>query len=73
MSSCLDCGSPVAPEDRFCGNCGLALRPGAEDELEALLRTLMRTWSMGASVSQQSIEMCGFGEVRMAGVQVTKK
>src|SRR5919205_2080749 len=32
MSSCFDCGSPVAPEDRFCGNCGLALqpRPGAE-------------------------------------------
>ncbi|HWW75472.1 MAG TPA: hypothetical protein VNZ44_08750, partial [Pyrinomonadaceae bacterium] len=35
MSSCFDCGSPVAPEDRFCGNCGIALqtptpRPGAE-------------------------------------------
>src|SRR5215216_2076415 len=34
MSSCYDCGAPVAPEDRFCGNCGLALqpagRPGAE-------------------------------------------
>ncbi|MBV9923577.1 MAG: protein kinase [Acidobacteria bacterium] len=33
-SSCFDCGTPVAPEDRFCGNCGLALqpapRPGAE-------------------------------------------
>src|SRR5687767_15913302 len=27
MSSCFDCGAPVAPEDRFCGNCGLALRP----------------------------------------------
>jgi serine/threonine-protein kinase len=27
MSSCFDCGSPVAPEDRFCGNCGLALQP----------------------------------------------
>ena len=27
MSSCYDCGSPVAPEDRFCGNCGLALQP----------------------------------------------
>jgi serine/threonine protein kinase, bacterial len=32
MSSCYDCGAPVAPEDRFCGNCGLALQPtpGAE-------------------------------------------
>jgi eukaryotic-like serine/threonine-protein kinase len=32
MSSCFDCGSPVTPEDRFCGNCGLALQPapGAE-------------------------------------------
>jgi tRNA A-37 threonylcarbamoyl transferase component Bud32 len=27
MSSCFDCGSPVTPDDRFCGNCGLALRP----------------------------------------------
>ncbi|HEX8722611.1 MAG TPA: protein kinase [Pyrinomonadaceae bacterium] len=26
MSSCYDCGSPVSPEDRFCGNCGLALQ-----------------------------------------------
>ena len=36
MSSCLDCGSPVAPEDRFCGNCGIALqaprRPGPTAE-----------------------------------------
>ncbi len=34
-SSCFDCGSPVAPEDRFCGNCGLALQqpaPRAEGE-----------------------------------------
>ena len=32
MSSCFDCGTPVAPVDRFCGNCGLALQPapGAE-------------------------------------------
>jgi serine/threonine-protein kinase len=29
MSSCFDCGSPVSPEDRFCGNCGLALQPPA--------------------------------------------
>ena len=27
MSACYDCGAPVAPEDRFCGNCGLALQP----------------------------------------------
>jgi tRNA A-37 threonylcarbamoyl transferase component Bud32 len=27
MSSCFDCGAAVAPEDRFCGNCGLALQP----------------------------------------------
>jgi serine/threonine-protein kinase len=27
MTSCFDCGSPVTPEDRFCGNCGLALQP----------------------------------------------
>src|ERR1044072_2749856 len=32
MTSCFDCGAPVAPVDRFCGNCGLALQPapGAE-------------------------------------------
>jgi serine/threonine-protein kinase len=29
MSSCFDCGSPVTPEDRFCGNCGLALPTAA--------------------------------------------
>ncbi|HEV3468874.1 MAG TPA: protein kinase [Pyrinomonadaceae bacterium] len=31
MSDCFHCGAPVAPEDRFCGNCGLSLagRPGA--------------------------------------------
>jgi serine/threonine-protein kinase len=23
--TCFDCGSPVDPEDRFCGNCGIAL------------------------------------------------
>jgi tRNA A-37 threonylcarbamoyl transferase component Bud32 len=28
MSSCFDCGSPVDPEDRFCGNCGIALGAG---------------------------------------------
>jgi serine/threonine-protein kinase len=32
MSSCFDCGSPVAPEDRFCGNCGLALQPAPRAE-----------------------------------------
>jgi serine/threonine-protein kinase len=33
-TSCFDCGSPVAPEDRFCGNCGIALgaaRPAAAE------------------------------------------
>ena len=25
MSSCFNCETPVAPEDRFCGNCGIAL------------------------------------------------
>jgi serine/threonine-protein kinase len=29
MSSCFNCETPVAPEDRFCGNCGIALqKPG---------------------------------------------
>ncbi|HST50977.1 MAG TPA: protein kinase [Pyrinomonadaceae bacterium] len=28
MASCYDCGAQVADEDRFCGNCGIALRPG---------------------------------------------
>src|SRR5438067_1534457 len=32
MSSCFDCGSEVAPEDRFCGNCGIALQPGGAAE-----------------------------------------
>jgi eukaryotic-like serine/threonine-protein kinase len=34
-SSCFDCGSPLDPEDRFCGNCGIALnanRPVAAAE-----------------------------------------
>lgn len=26
MSSCFNCETPVAPEDRFCGNCGIALK-----------------------------------------------
>src|SRR5687768_9858892 len=34
MSSCYDCGSPVAPEDRFCGNCGLALQPAGSPGAE---------------------------------------
>ncbi|HEX7314182.1 MAG TPA: protein kinase [Pyrinomonadaceae bacterium] len=32
MSSCFDCGSPVSVEDRFCGNCGLALQPAPRAE-----------------------------------------
>jgi eukaryotic-like serine/threonine-protein kinase len=35
MPTCFDCGSPVDPEDRFCGNCGIALgsaRPAAEGD-----------------------------------------
>ncbi|MDT7809311.1 MAG: hypothetical protein QOJ70_3124 [Acidobacteriota bacterium] len=32
MSSCFDCGSPVTSDDRFCGNCGLALRPAAHPD-----------------------------------------
>jgi serine/threonine-protein kinase len=35
MSSCLDCGSPVTPEDRFCGNCGMALQPAPRAAGEA--------------------------------------
>ena len=34
-TTCFDCGAPVDPEDRFCGNCGIALkagRPAAEGE-----------------------------------------
>ena len=37
-SSCFDCGSPVDPEDRFCGNCGIALganRPVAAEGARA--------------------------------------
>jgi serine/threonine-protein kinase len=34
MSSCYDCGTPVAPEDRFCGNCGLALQPAGRPAAE---------------------------------------
>jgi tRNA A-37 threonylcarbamoyl transferase component Bud32 len=32
MSSCFDCGTPVTPEDRFCGNCGMALQPAPPAE-----------------------------------------
>src|SRR5215207_1687810 len=35
MSSCFDCSAPVAPEDRFCGNCGLALEPAPRAAGEA--------------------------------------
>src|SRR5215207_4000286 len=35
MSSCFDCSSPMAPEDRFCGNCGLALEPAPRAAGEA--------------------------------------
>ncbi|HZT57230.1 MAG TPA: protein kinase [Pyrinomonadaceae bacterium] len=28
MASCFDCGAQVADEDRFCGNCGIALQRG---------------------------------------------
>src|SRR5947209_4950126 len=34
MSSCFDCGSEVAPKDRFCGNGGIALQPGGAAEGE---------------------------------------
>ncbi|HEV2864551.1 MAG TPA: protein kinase [Pyrinomonadaceae bacterium] len=30
--SCVNCGAEVAPEDRFCGNCGLALTPSNRRE-----------------------------------------
>jgi serine/threonine-protein kinase len=36
MSSCFDCGSPVTPEDRFCGNCGIALQPAPRPGAEAV-------------------------------------
>ena len=40
MSSCFDCGSPVTPDDRFCGNCGMALqsanRPGGGGAAEGM-------------------------------------
>src|SRR5215207_9320825 len=29
MSSCPTCDAPVTPEDRFCGNCGMAQPPAA--------------------------------------------
>ncbi len=29
MQTCLNCGAQNAPEDRFCGNCGLAAQPAA--------------------------------------------
>src|SRR5438270_12740490 len=35
MSSCFDCGAQVAEEDRFCGNCGIAIRPGGGDPAAA--------------------------------------
>src|ERR1043165_7421332 len=28
MTACFDCGAEVSPEDRFCGNCGIALQAG---------------------------------------------
>jgi serine/threonine-protein kinase len=32
MSSCFRCGANVAPEDRFCGNCGVSMSLAGQDE-----------------------------------------
>ena len=48
MSSCFDCGSPVTPEDRFCGNCGLALQPAPRAEGGAARSSTPLTGEPGA-------------------------
>jgi tRNA A-37 threonylcarbamoyl transferase component Bud32 len=54
MSSCFDCGSPVAPEDRFCGNCGLALQPAPRAEGGAASSSTQLAQGGGAGQSAEA-------------------
>ncbi|MFL6334043.1 MAG: protein kinase domain-containing protein [Pyrinomonadaceae bacterium] len=64
MSSCFDCGSPVAPEDRFCGNCGLALQPAprAEGGAASSSAPLAQGGGAGESAETPAPEPLGFGD-----------
>ena len=53
MSSCFDCGTPVTPQDRFCGNCGLALQPAPPAEGGAASASLPTTREPGAFAQEE--------------------
>ncbi len=66
MSSCFDCGSPVTPEDRFCGNCGLALQPAAGAEGRAASSSssalLAQEGGAGEPAETREPESSGYGD-----------
>jgi serine/threonine-protein kinase len=71
MSSCYDCGSPVTPEDRFCGNCGLALRPadGANSSAEGAAASSSRSAAVASDVSSTKGVTTGPNESKEHGTQ----
>lgn len=66
MSSCFDCGSPVTPEDRFCGNCGLALQPAAGAEGGAASASASSSLAQGVGAGEpagtREPESSGYGD-----------
>lgn len=64
MSSCFDCGSPVTPVDRFCGNCGLALQPAPRAEGGAVSSSapLAQESGAGEPAGTREPESPGYGD-----------
>src|SRR5215207_1089690 len=64
MSSCFDCGSPVTPVDRFCGNCGLALQPapGGGGGAASASAPLAQEGSAGEPAETREPESSGYGD-----------
>src|SRR5215204_4123615 len=64
MSSCFDCGSPVTPVDRFCGNCGLALQPapGGAGGAASSSAPLAQAGGAGEPAETREPESSGYGD-----------
>ncbi|HEY0077616.1 MAG TPA: protein kinase [Pyrinomonadaceae bacterium] len=56
MSSCFQCGAQVTPDDRFCGNCGTALKPPARVEAGHSQPFAPPDFSASATASAPSFE-----------------
>lgn len=56
MSSCFDCGSEVSAEDRFCGNCGIALQ-APDRQASAAQGEPASSSSQGGSAPSQSPDL----------------